>query len=320
MPKGTIAIIGSETLVGREIRELLSERGLDSDVELLSEGDQILSAEEDEPAVLIELSADALEDAGTVVLAGSAESSRKALQLAPAAATIIDVSGALEDEPEARITGEPSGKRIFRVVPHPAAVVLARILRPVHAFQPIEHSVVHVFEPASERGQAGINELQQQTTSLLSFRPLDKAVFDAQVSFNMLPRYGSEAPQALEAVEQRIEHHLASLLLQGVVPMPSLRVVQAPVFHGHSFSFWINFEQVVEVEALAAALAEAGVDLRSADVEPPTNVGSAGQNDAAVGVLEADRNHPHTVWMWAASDNLRIAAEIAVALVTEVHS
>jgi hypothetical protein len=26
------------------------------------------------------------------------------------------------------------------------------------------------------------------------------------------------------------------------------------------------------------------------------------------------------VWMWAASDNLRIAAEIAVALVTEVHS
>ena len=35
-------------------------------------------------------------------------------------------------------------------------------------------------------------------------------------------------------MEARIERHLASLLaLTGQAPMPSLRLIQAPVFHGH---------------------------------------------------------------------------------------
>ncbi len=44
----------------------------------------------------------------------------------------------------------------------------------------------------------GVEELQQQTVSLLSFKSLPKAVFDNQLSFNLLARYGEEAPRPLE--------------------------------------------------------------------------------------------------------------------------
>ena len=103
--------------------------------------------------------------------------------------------------------------------------------------------MVHVFEPASERGQRGLDELQQQTVAVLAFQKLKTDVFDAQLAFNLLARYGEEALEPLEGIEQRVERHLASLLAGWPgVPMPSLRVIQAPVFHGHSFSVWVEFE------------------------------------------------------------------------------
>ena len=132
------------------------------------------------------------------------------------------------------------------MIAHPAAIALALFLRRLHANDPIRRSVIQIFAPASEHGAAGVEELQQQTVSLLSFKNLPKAIFDAQSSFNMLARYGEEAPVTLEETELRIERHLATLLaLPGDgegAPMPSLRLIQAPVFHGYSFSAWVEFE------------------------------------------------------------------------------
>src|ERR1019366_7430717 len=98
------------------------------------------------------------------------------------------------------------------VIAHPAAIALALFLRRLHANDPIRSSVIQIFAPASELGVLGVHELQQQTVSLLAFRSMPKAVFDTQLSFNLLARYGEEAPVPLEESEMRIERHLASLL------------------------------------------------------------------------------------------------------------
>src|SRR6185436_11164503 len=165
-------------------------------------------------------------------------------------------------------------------------------------------------------GAPGVEELQQQTVSLLSFKSLPKAIFDAQASFAMLPKYGEEAPVALEESELRIERHLASLLdlpADGEgVPMPSLRVIQAPVFHGYSFSAWVEFESNPGVEALESSLAIHGIDVRGSDTEPPNNVGQAGQSGISVGAIQPDRNEPEACWFWVVTDNVRLAAENAV--------
>ena len=122
----------------------------------------------------------------------------------------------------------------------------------------------HIFEPASERGEKGLEELRQQTVSLLSFKPMPKQIFDAQVSFNLLARYGDDAPQSLESIQLRIERHLATLLGgRRAAPMPSIRLMQAPVFHGYSISVYVEFKAPPDVRAVADALSSDEVDVRA---------------------------------------------------------
>jgi len=54
----------------------------------------------------------------------------------------------------------------------------------------------------------GIDELHRQTVNLMSFLPIPKAIFDEQLVFNLLARFGDEAKQSLAALEERVESHL----------------------------------------------------------------------------------------------------------------
>jgi aspartate-semialdehyde dehydrogenase len=334
-----IAIVGGESLLGKEVRELVEASDLGASVTLIaseeSEDTSVITRGQEEPLVMSSLKAADLSSAKAIVLAGSAESSGKVYEQirkvyeqirgAAHAAVLIDLSGALEDRPEARLRAplvEPPDFHAaspIQVIAHPAAIALAMFLIQLQKSAKIARSVVQIFEPASERGQAGLDELHKQTVGLLAFKPLSKDVYDAQISFNMLTQYGSASPHSLAAIESKIERHLASLLASaGTVPMPSLRVIQAPVFHGYSISLWIEFETNVDVETIERGLASSEIDVRGKEHEAPTNVGVAGQSGITVGAIAPDRNQPRACWFWMVADNLRIAAENAVEVAREV--
>ena len=322
-----IALVGGDTLLAKEIREVLGETKPAPRVQLISaaaDGAAKLAAEDDEPIVMAPLSAESLAGAAVAFLAGSPASSRRALKVNPAGGPLlIDLAGGLEEQPEARLRAPSAdsapnraGLSPIQVIAHPGAIALAMFLGRLSRKVAIRRSVVHVFEPASERGQRGLDELQQQTVGVLSFQKLKTDVFDTQLAFNMLARFGEEALEPLESIEQRVEKHLASLLTAWPgVPMPSLRVIQAPVFHGHSISAWVEFEENPGADALAKILSESGLDVRTE--EPPSNVGMSGQSGLSVGAIAVDHNQPRASWFWLASDNLRLAAENAVAVAKE---
>jgi aspartate-semialdehyde dehydrogenase len=239
---------------------------------------------------------------------------------------LIDLTHAAEDNPRARLRAPlveledpPFLPDAVHVIAHPAAVALTMILTRLHDKYPILRTVAHVFEPASERGKAGLQELQQQTVDLLSFKGLSKTVFDAQLSFNLLASYGEEAPVSLQETELRIERHLASLLSSSsAAPMPSLRLIQAPVFHGHSVSLWIEFEENPGPVAVEQALSGERFDMRAHDMEPPNIVGIAGQDEVAIGAVALDRNEQQACWLWAVADNIRLSARNAVLVAEKV--
>ena len=219
-------------------------------------------------------------EAAVVILAGTPESSRLALESKPSG-VIIDLTGATEEDPEARVRAPQVENGDYRadldgaqIAAHPAAVSIALILVRLHPSFPIARSIIHVYEPASERGKSGIDELQRQTVSLLSFQQLPKDVFAAQVSFNMLVKLGEESAVQLQDVEDRIDRHLATLLERAEtgVPMPSIRLTQVPVFHGYSLSFWIEFEDAPDVNALEQALSGDWIDVRGDLGRPITRV------------------------------------------------
>jgi aspartate-semialdehyde dehydrogenase len=341
-----IALVGSESLLGREIRDLAATADPQLHLRLIAADEEksgTLTRLGDEPAVVEELDEDVLSSARAVLLAGSAESSRKALKLAGDAPdfAIVDLTYAAEERPDARLRApmvesgiaeigmeeldmaesealpeDAPDDAAVHVIAHPAAIALALFLRRLQSRDPIHRSVIQIFAPASEHGVKGVEELQNQTVSLLSFKSMPQAVFDAQIGFTMLAKYGQEAPIALDESELRIERHLATLLgLPGDgegAPMPSLRLIQAPVFHGYSFSAWVEFEENPGVEALENGLAIPPVDVRSGELDPPNNVGQAGQGGISIGAIAPDRNQPEACWFWLTADNLRLAAENAV--------
>jgi aspartate-semialdehyde dehydrogenase len=323
----TIALVGGETLLGREVREVLGETALGQHVRLVAgveEETGTLTEIGGNPAFLAKLDPEAIEDAEALILAGSMESSRLALEANPEG-LVIDLTYAAEESPQSRIRApqvEGADYEIDhtgpQIVAHPAATAIAMVLQRLNADYPIARAIVHIFEPASERGTAGIEELQQQTVNLLSFQPVPKKVFDAQLAYAMLAQLGSEALVRLSDVEDRIERHLASLLERlDSVPMPSLRLIQAPVFHGYTFSFWIEFENAPAASEVEDAMSHDTFDVRTGDLEAPNNVGVAGQSGIAVGAIAPDRNNGNAFWIWCAMDNLRLAAESAAMIAGE---
>jgi len=326
-----VAVVGGDSLLARDIQELLEESKPAPSIELISSASEtaaVLGGDSEEAIPLSPLTAASLAGAGVAFLAGSLASSRKALRLNPAdGPVLIDLTGALEDQPQARLrapSAEPASEAGpvnksrdgVQVIAHPAAIGISMLLAALVRRATIRRALVHVFEPASERGKKGVDELQQQTVAVLNFQKLKTEVFDAQLSFNLLARYGEEAMEPIEGVEQRIERNVASLLsAYPAIPMPSLRLIQAPVFHGHSFSLWVEFAENPGVAALAEALKDAGIDVRVD--EPPSNANVAGRSGLSAGAIAIDSNQPRAAWIWAVADNFRLTAENAVAVARE---
>lgn len=331
--RATIAIVGGESLLGKDIHELLDSSKVAANLNLVASFDtdagknaSLLTRGPDEPLVMASIESADLGSANIVILAGAKVSSDKAYEKVRGVQpppVVIDLNGGLEDLPDTRLRApmvEPAGfeaKGAVQTIAQPAAIALALLLTHLRKAGAIRRSVIEIFEPVSERGQAGIDELQKQAVALLSFKPLPKEVFDAQISFNMLSQYGADAPLSLEEIEQKIDRHLASLLASSVAPMPSLRVVQAPVFHGYSISAWVEFEENPGMNGIFESLASSHIDVRTKDHEPPTNVGVAGQGGITVGAITQDRNQPRAWWFWIVADNLQIVAENALEVVRE---
>ena len=150
----------------------------------------------------------------------------------------------------------------------------------------------------------------------MSFQGLPREVFDAQVAYNLLTGFGESTRIDLNVTEARIRRHIAALS-GGRWPQLGLQLVQAPVFHGHTFSVAIELERPMDISVVEEALNGDHVDLVLEDTDSPSNLAATGQNDVLVRLRpEREGRNPQQssrFWLWAASDNLRLSAQNAVA-------
>ncbi len=319
------AIVGAASLKGKEVAEMLNERNFPAaDIRLLDDDESMgqLEAMGDEISFIQRVRAEQFENVDFTFFASDVETTRKNWKDArDAGSAIIDLSTALENEPGASVRslwvererGQSPAPELQPgpcVTAHPVAVTLALLLSRAKKADTIRHAVATIFEPASEHGQRGMDELHQQTVNLLSFQPLPKDVFDVQVAFNMVARYGQKSQPALDSVEARILRHYQKIGAADA-PQPSIMLLQAPIFHGHALTIFLGMDRPVDVQALSQALAGDHVAIPAAPEDSPTNVSSAGQADIQLS-LKPDPAQPNGVWLWAAADNLRISALTAV--------
>lgn len=320
-----LAIVGGASLKGKEVAEVLNERNFPSlDVKLLDDDEALgqLEATGDEMNFIQSVRTEQFDKLDFVFFASDPACTRENWQNAQrAGSAIVDLSYALEDEPGATVRSPWVERQLGQapvlelqpgpvVVAHPAAIVLALLLSRAKRAGEIKSVIATVFEPASGHGQKGMDELHQQTVNLLSFQPLPKNIFATQVAFNMVSRYGQESASSLANIEDRVRKHFERIAGNST-PKPSLLVLQAPIFHGHAFSIHLDLDPATQLDAVAQALAGEHVLVVPPTEDAPSNVNAVGQGDIQVSVA-ADKDHPGSFWLWAASDNLRVAAINAV--------
>jgi aspartate-semialdehyde dehydrogenase len=188
--------------------------------------------------------------------------------------------------------------RGYFVNPHPAAIVIARTLSQLHNTCGLQSAAVTILEPASERGNAGVDELQEQTVNLLNFQQVSNKVFEGQLAFNILPEQ-----EASERTENRIMEQLTAILGE-TFPKPIITAAQMPVFHSHVYSMFVYLLATPGIPDLAAQL-DRGTQI-------PSPVGVVGTDKIHVGRIRRDENHPGAYSLWVFADNLRVAASNAI--------
>jgi aspartate-semialdehyde dehydrogenase len=323
-----VALVGASSLLAKELKECLTESPLAGANFLLldvEEAQGLLEQVGDEVTVVQVIGENSFEEIDFTFFAGSEELTRRYWRHAlRAGSTVLDMTGTLDEEPGVLVRAPWIGEGVGSpdlltkaVVPaNAAALALALMLDRLQEIAEIRFAAATVLQPASEYGKEGLDELHQQTVSLLSFQNMPRAVFDTQVAYNTLSSFGESAKASLAKAEERIRRHYA-VLAGDRLPELRLQLIHAPVFHGHTFSICIELERAVPLAMIEDALGGDHLDLVLEETDSPSNLAAAGQNDVLVWLKpepQVDRLSGETsrFWLWAASDNLRLAAQNAV--------
>jgi aspartate-semialdehyde dehydrogenase len=325
-----VALIGASSLKGKEIKALLEERHIRPHRLTLLDASELqghLTEFDDEPAIIQPVDQESFDGITLAIFASSPDFTRDHWQLAESAGCdIIDLSYHLETNSRAMLVasqigavlkkenqpgiGQADGPGIF-IPAHPVSMAIAAILRSLRPLAPVERTVVTVFEPVSEHGKAGVDELHQQTVNLFAFQKLPRTVFDSQVTFNLLTSYGPETRPTLQETARRISAHTV-WILDGSTPPTSLRVLHAPIFFGYAFNCFVELKDTPSIDAIEQALNGKPFSLWLDPDNPPSVVDAAGSDDILVGHVEKDSACKSGFWIWGVLDNCRLTAICAV--------
>jgi aspartate-semialdehyde dehydrogenase len=320
-----IVIAGASSLLGAELRSLLEEsRFAGSEFRLVDEeiAAGTLTEAGGEPAVIQPVEEGTFDHAGKAFFTGSAEFTRANLPAAQAAgAKIIDLSGATAPDDGTvswfpkldSLHGRkfPADARLY-AIPSSAGTSAASLALGLFKIG-VSRLVVICFQAVSEAGRAGIEELESQTGQLLSFQGMGQPVFDTQVAFNLLDRFGPGSKHKLGAVRERLRAETKACVGKKSV-MPALQLIHAPVFYGTTLAACAELVPGTKLEQVVAACEDAGFVITADGEAGPSNVSVAGEKVAHLAKPEEDPARPGAWWFWGAADNIRLPAANAVKL------
>lgn len=312
-----LGIVNPLTLVGNEIKTILRERAFPFDrIALLDAGGQAagaLTEIADEPAVVSPVSAAELDSLDLVFFCGRAEQNREWIARAEEDNFIaVDLSQPTTAEDGklaiAGINLESLGDRDRVLVsPHPVAIPIALILQQIRTLAPVDLCTATVVQPASEFEQAGVEELAQQTISVLNIHAVPKEIFDRQLAFNLYP--------ALEHNEEFIVSQVRGL----TDPRTELAllITQGTIFHGHTFSLFLRTHEELDEARIAEALqANPAIVFAEGDQQFGT-IDAAGKDEVLVAEVRRDPTVRGGFWVWAVCDNLRRSSALNAVLIAE---
>src|SRR5713101_6877459 len=212
--RDSLVIAGASSLLGAELKSLLEESRFAAwDFSLLDEETAAgtLTEAAGEAAIIQPVEEGSFSRAKFVFFTGSEAFAQRNLPAArESGATVIDLSGAALSVQGAQVwfaidgVGHSIGKgKTLYAIPSAPGLATAKLLDALGCVG-LSRLALVFFRSVSEAGRPGIEELEAQTTQLLSFQSVGQPVFDTQVAFNLLDHYGAASRENLQAVRARI--------------------------------------------------------------------------------------------------------------------
>ncbi len=317
-----VAIVDPGSLVGRDVRSVLRERGFPSShVRLFHTGsaeEGLLTEEEGEAAFVTPLEPGGLSGSSIAFLCGGAEATaRWVSRRAPDGCIAIDLSGQREGGAFVEaVRGElprplPPGELLL--LRDPAATVLADAVAALDTLGTVVSLTAAIDRPASELGKDALDELFQQAIAIASFRSVPKDRLGAQSAFNLF------SPADTDLFDARVAGDVRALLGREL-PVTILSA-RAGVFHGTTLRVEVVFDgDAPSSDSVRDALLAAGRGFGEPDVDGPAGIVDASGHDETL--LFRASSTGRTSRLFLGSDHLRrpgavLAVRLAEAAISE---
>lgn len=316
-----VAIVGSSSPVGKELKDLLQESGLPvGNVKLLDTEEYAGLLQEFAGQIQItQIIAPSAFDEVDIAFFACSPAIMKAYADSGSAFPQFSIDLTQTGRPGTMFLNGVTSMSAIRdagyfINPHSSVIVLAHVLSALHRSFGLESASVTILEPVSDRGIAGIDDLQEQTVGLLNFQPVSSKLFKGQVAFNVLPE-----TEAAQAGENLIRKQLAHILGDSI-PAPGIQVLQAGVFHSEAFSMFARFSKTPSVDDIRACLgsSKGAIVVSDNPEEAPSPVSVVGSDKIHIGRIAIDPNQPSLAGFWITADNLRIAASNALGIAESI--
>lgn len=326
-----IAVAGATGNVGREMLNILEERGFPADevVALASRRSQGTEVSYGDRTLKVkDLATYDFSDTDICLMsAGGNVSKEWSPKIGRQGCVVIDNSSAWRyDQDVPLIVPEVNpdavdgfSKKNIIANPNCSTAQLVVALKPLHDKARIRRVVVSTYQSVSGAGKEGMDELFTQTRAVFVADPVEAKKFTKRIAFNVIPHIDVFMEDGSTKEEWKVMAETKKML------DPKIKVtctaVRVPVFIGHSEAVNIEFENPITADEAREILREAPgclvVDKRE-DGGYVTPLDSAGEDATYISRIREDQTVENGLNLWVVSDNLRKGAALNTVQIAEL--
>jgi aspartate-semialdehyde dehydrogenase len=326
-----VAIVGATGNVGREMLNILEERGFPAD-EIIplasrrSQGTEVSFGDKTLKVRALE-GYDFSDTDICLMSAGGNVSKEWSPKIGRQGCVVIDNSSAWRYDPDVPlIVPEVNAdavagftKKNIIANPNCSTAQMLVALKPLHDHATIKRVVVSTYQSVSGAGKEGMDELFTQTRAVFVADGVENKKFTKRIAFNVIPHIDVFMEDGTTKEEWKMVAETKKML------DPKIKVtatcVRVPVFIGHSEAINLEFEKPISADEARDILREAPgclvIDKRE-DGGYITPLESAGEDATFISRIREDSTLDNGLNIWVVSDNLRKGAALNAVQIAEL--
>ncbi len=204
--------------------------------------------------------------------------------------------------------------------PNCSTIQMVVAINPVYKKCGIKRIVVSTYQAVSGTGKKAIDELFDQTRSMINFLDYEINVYPYRIAFNCLPHIDVFLENGYTKEEMKMVNETRKIFEDDSIGVTAT-TVRVPVFYSHSESVNIETKEHISADEVKSLLEnEPGIKVLDdpANNIYPLAIDAAGQNLTLVGRIRNDESIQNGINMWIVADNIRKGAATNTVQIAEI--